>query len=135
AAPLVHGRRIDAGHNDQVAGRAAVLAGFPFPSEADARAVLDARLDLHTVGLDPPLSAAAVALRAGLLDHGAVAAAARARLREREQALALGLDAAAVALRADHRRGTGLRARAAAFAARRRQLDRHLGVGAAQRVL
>src|SRR6185437_576232 len=63
--------------------------------------VLDAGLDLHGVRLDPPLAAAALAVRARLLDHGAVAATTRARLREREQALRLRLDAAAVALRAD----------------------------------
>ena len=110
-------------------------AGLALALEPDARPVLDAGLDLHRVRLDAPLAAGALALRARLLDHGAVAAAARARLREREQALALGLHAAAVALRADDGRGAGLRAGAAALAARGRHLDRHLRLDAAQRVL
>src|SRR5439155_15662467 len=68
-------------------------------------------------------------------DHGAVPAAARARLREGEQALALGDDAAAVTLGAERRRGPGLRARAAALAAGRLELDRDLGLDPVQRVL
>src|SRR5207253_901126 len=101
----------------------------------DSRPVLDAGLDLHRVRLDAPLPAGALALRARLLDDGAVAAAARARLREREQALALGLHAAAVALRADDGSGARPRAGAAALAARGHHLDRHLRVDAVQRVL
>src|SRR3954471_7500924 len=112
-----------------------MLAGLALALEPDLRAVLDARLDIHGERASPPLAARAVALRARLLDHRAVAAAAWARLRQREQALRLGDDPAAVALRADDRRGAGLRARTAALRARDGQLDRHLRLGAAQRVL
>src|SRR5919197_5538982 len=135
AAPLVDRRRRHAREDDDVARGTAVLAGLALALEPNLRAVLDARLDLHRVRLDAALAARAAALRARLLDHGAVAAAARARLREREQALRLGLDAAAVALRADDRRGAGLRARAAALAAGGGQVDRHLHLRAVQRVL
>ena len=93
AAALVRVRLRDARDDDQVAVRAAVLAGLALALEPDLRAVLDARLDLHGERAPPPFAARAVALRARLLDHGAVAAAARARLREREQALRLGDDA------------------------------------------
>src|SRR5581483_10049227 len=103
--------------------------------EADLRPVLDAGLDLDRVRAQPALAAGAVALRARLLDHGAVAAAARAGGREREQALALGLDAASVALGADDGSRSRLRAGAAALGARDGQLDRHLRLGALERVL
>src|SRR5262249_20913130 len=101
----------------------------------DLRAVLDARLDLHGERAPPPLAAGAVALRARLLDHGAVAAAAWARLREREQALRLGDHATAVALGTDDRSRAGLGAGAPALRARDGQLDRPLRPGSAQRVL
>ena len=92
-------------------------------------------LDLHLVALRRALAAGAVAGRARVLDHGAVAAAARARLREREEALALGDDAAAVALRADPRRRPGLGARAAAGVAGGLGLDRHADSRAVESVL
>src|SRR4029077_5478189 len=95
----------------------AAPAGLSLAAQADSRAVLDARGDLDRVALGTPLAAGAAAVRARLLDHGAVPTAARARLREGEQALALRDHAAAVALGAEHRRRAGLRARAVALAA------------------
>src|SRR5581483_8175479 len=135
AAPLVRVGARDARHDDEIACRPTVLAGLALALQADLRAVLHARLHLHRVRLDPPLAAGAVAVRARLLDHGAVAAAARARLREREETLRLRLHAAAVALRADDGRAAGLRAGAAALATRRHELDGHLRLDAAERVL
>src|SRR5437763_1517529 len=82
AAPVRVGGR-DARDDDEVAVRTAVRAGLALPLEADLRAVLHAGLDLHRVVAKPALAARALALRARLLDHGAVAATARARLRER----------------------------------------------------
>src|SRR5262249_58310385 len=91
-SPLVRRRGLDPCDDDQVAARAAVVAGLALPLEPDLRAVLDARLDLHGERAPPPLATRAVALRARLLDHGAVAATTRARLRKSEQALPLGDD-------------------------------------------
>src|SRR5205823_1752564 len=104
-------------------------------AQADLRPVLDAGRDLDRVALRPPLAAGAAAVRARLLDHGAVAAAARARLGEREQALALGDHAAALALGAEARRRAGLRARAVALAAGGLELDRDRRLDPLQRVL
>src|SRR4051812_37950112 len=128
-------RRLDTGDHEQVARLRAAVAGFALATQADSRAVLDAGRDLHRVALRPPFAAGAAALRARILDHRPVPAAARARLREREQALRLGLDAAALALGAERRRGPGLRAGAAALAARGLELDRDLRLDAVQRVL
>src|SRR4029077_13124133 len=89
AAPLVRIGLRDMREHEQVAGRPTVLPRFALALEPDFRAVLDARLDLHRVRLDAALAAGAMALRARLLDHGAVAAAARARLGEREETLRL----------------------------------------------
>src|SRR5262249_49722370 len=135
AAALVSVRLRNPRDDDQVAVRTAVLAGLALALEPDLRAVLDARLDLHGVRAPTPLTARAVALRAGLLDHGAVASTARARLRKCEEALRLGHDAPAVALRTDDRSRTGLCARPTALRTGDGQLDRHLRLGALQRVL
>src|SRR5439155_1307151 len=66
---------------------------------------------------------------------GAVAAQPRAGLGQRDQPLALRDDAAAGALGADRRRRPRLRARAAALAAGRLELNGDGGLDAAQRVL
>src|SRR5207244_10304179 len=56
-------------------------------------------------------------------------------LREPEQPLALGDDAAAVTLRADLRRGAGLRARTAALAAGELERDRDRRLHTLERIL
>src|SRR6185437_14367388 len=103
--------------------------------QLDLRAVLDAGRDLDRVALRAPLAARAAAVRARILDHGAVPAAARTRLRQGEEALALRDDAAAVALGTEDRRGPGLRARASALAAGGLELDRDRRLDAVQRVV
>src|SRR5262249_52197002 len=110
AAPLVGVGLRDPCDDDPGAVRTAVPAALALALEPDLRAVFAARLDLHRVRAQSALATRALALRARLLDHGAVAAAARTRLGQREQALALGGDAAAVALRADDGSGSRLRA-------------------------
>src|SRR5207302_3292370 len=110
-------------------------AHLTFALQLDARAVLDARRNLHGVALRPALAAGALALRAGLLDHRSVAATARAGLRQREHPLALGDDTAPVAFRTDDRSGSRPRSRAAAFAARRRNVNGDLRLETAQRLL
>ena len=82
----------------------------PLPRSRIREPSLTPGRDLDRVALRAPLAAGAAAVRARILDHGAVAAAARARLREREEALALGHDAAA--------RGTRGRASATCRASR-----------------
>src|SRR5262249_633245 len=134
-SPLVRRRGLDPCDDDQVAARATVLANLALPLEPDLRAVLDARLDLHGERAPPPLAAGAVALRARLLDHGAVASTARARLRQGKQTLRLGDDTATIALRADDRSRAGLCAGAAALRAGDGQLYRDLRLGAVQGVL
>src|SRR5436190_1824387 len=128
-------RRSHARDHVEIAGLGAAVAGLALAAQADPRAVLDAGRNLDRVALGAPLAAGAAAVRARILDHGAVPAAARAGLGEGEQALALGDDAAAVTLGAQRRRGPGLRARAAAFAARGLELDRDLRLDPVQRVL
>ncbi len=91
--------------------------------------------DLHRIAPGLPFATGSAACRAGILDHSAVAATARARLGEREEPLALGRDSTAAALRADLRRGSGLRARAGAVAAGGLDLDGDLGLDPLQRVL
>src|SRR5207247_556774 len=85
AAPLVDRRLGHARDDDQVAGRAAAVAGLALALEADPRPVLDPGRDLDRVALPPALASSAVAARAGLLDDRAVAVAARTRLREAEE--------------------------------------------------
>ena len=119
----------------QVAGRADAHPGLALALEPDPRSILDTRRNPNRVALGAPLTPGAMALRARLLDHGAVAAATRARLRERKEPLALGLDSAAVALGADDRGSSGLCAGAAALAARRVHLDGNLRLHALERVL
>src|SRR5262249_38074050 len=104
AAPVVDRRLRDARPDVEVACRAAADAGLALALEPDARAVLDARGDLHRVALRPALAARAVTVVARLLDHGAVAAGGRARLRGGGETPRLGPHAAGVGARADHRR-------------------------------
>src|SRR5581483_3016618 len=135
AAPAVQLRRLDARDDEQVASRAAAVAGLALPAQLDPRPVLDARRDLHPEAAGAPLAPAASAARARLLDDGAVPAAARARVREGEQALRLGDRAAAAALRADGRRCTGLRARAVADLAGALEADGQRRLHTPERVL
>src|SRR5207237_8832708 len=111
--PPVEPRLGHARDDVQAAGRATAHPGLALALEPDPRSILDTRRNPNRVALGAPLTPGAMALRARLLDHGAVAAATRARLREREEPLALGLDSAAVALGADDRGSSRLCAGAA----------------------
>src|SRR5437868_4759290 len=90
--------------------------GGPSPRRRwpDPAAVANAGRDVHLVALDLARLTAPAAGRARVFDLGAGAAALGAGMRDREEALALADDAAALAARADRRRRSGLRARAAA---------------------
>src|SRR5207248_8464048 len=126
AAARVDLRRRDPRDHVEVARLRAAVTGLALAAQADPRAVLDSRGNLHGVALRPPLAPRAVAARARILDHRAVAAAARTRRRQPEEPLALDFDAAPVALGADGRRRPRLRAGAAALAARGVDLHRDL---------
>ena len=87
AAALEERRRLDLDHDEEVARRAAVVAGLALALEPHLRAALRAGGNLHGVALRHAFAAAAAAVPARRLDDRAVPAAARARLREREQPL------------------------------------------------
>ena len=128
AAAAEDRRLAHARYRVEVARRPTAAPGFSLPGQPHPAAVANAGRDVDLVALDLARLPAAAASRARVLDLGAGPAALGAGMRDREEALALADDAAALAARAHRRRRSGLRARAAAGRAGRRDRhgDRHL---------
>src|SRR5215218_8342649 len=100
--------------DDQVAGGGAGLARLALAAEPDGRPVVDPGGDAHLQLPGADLAAAAVAGRAGVVDHRAAALAGRAGAGQPEQALVTGDGAAPVTGRAGARQGAGAGAGAVA---------------------
>src|SRR4249919_979186 len=112
--PLEDRRAGDAGDDEEVARRAAALAGLALAGEPDAGAVLHPGGDVHPVTLGLLGEPGAAAGRAGVLDDLAGAATLRTGLGDREEALALGVDAPPFAAWAGDRARPGFGSAAAA---------------------
>src|SRR5215218_6608959 len=129
AAAPEQGVRGDPDLDDQVAGGGAGLARLALALEPDGGAVVDPGGDPDPQLAAADLAAAAVAGRAGVVDHRAATLAGRAGAGEAEQALVAGDRAATVTGRAGPGQGAGLGPGAEAGVAGRRaaQLERDGG--------
>src|SRR5215211_7029966 len=135
AAAPEQGVRGDPDLDDQVAGGGAGLARLALALEPDGGAVVDPHRDPDPQLPGPDLGAAAVAGRAGVVDHRAATLAGRAGAGEAEQALVAGDRAAAVAGRAGPGQGAGLGPGAVAGAAGRGAAQLQRDGGAAHGLL